>query len=248
MPVGFKLLFLNAVEYSSGGVRLLAFLRFGGGRASFDESTLVLKELSLKMSLEQTWTSACHNLFPTALAVFTLKNHQQLNQQLLAVITQLRTIDSGHTASNVLGWHSKANLFEIAEVQPFKAIVDAAIGEVAEVMGYGNVNILPANCWANISPKYASNKIHDHANCLFSGVYYVKTPENCGNIMFYDPRNARTFYKPLGQNFTAYTADAVSHVAEAGLLLIFPSWLKHGVEPNLSEDDRISISFNYVFA
>jgi uncharacterized protein (TIGR02466 family) len=65
--------------------------------------------------------------------------------------------------------------------------------------------------------------------------------------MFYDPRNARTFYKPLVSEFTAYTADAVAHGAEAGLLLIFPSWLPHGVEPNMSDEDRISISFNYVF-
>ncbi|HEY9908273.1 MAG TPA: TIGR02466 family protein, partial [Thermosynechococcaceae cyanobacterium] len=109
------------------------------------------------------------------------------------------------------------------------------------------VKIAPANCWANISPKYASNKIHDHANCLLSGVFYIKTPKDCGNIMFYDPRSAKTFYKPSVTNFTAYTADAIAHAAEAGILLIFPSWLKHGVEPNLSEDDRVSISFNYVF-
>ena len=26
--------------------------------------------------------------------------------------------------------------------------------------------------------------------------------------------------------------------------LIFPSWLQHGVEPNLSDGDRVCISFN----
>jgi uncharacterized protein (TIGR02466 family) len=65
--------------------------------------------------------------------------------------------------------------------------------------------------------------------------------------MFYDPREARTFYKPLVSNYTAYTADAIAHTADPGLLLIFPSWLKHGVEPNLSDQERISVSFNYVF-
>jgi uncharacterized protein (TIGR02466 family) len=133
-------------------------------------------------------------------------------------------------------------------MQPFKAIVDAAIAEVAQATGYGTARIAAANCWANVNPKFASNKIHDHANCLFSGVYYVKTPENCGNIMFYDPRSAKAFYKPQVNQFTAYTADAIAHAAEAGLLLIFPSWLRHGVEPNLSDEDRVSISFNYVFS
>lgn len=198
--------------------------------------------------MTEKWTANCHTLFPTPLFVFSLKEHEHLDRSLLEVIYQIKQTDPGYNASNVLGWHSKDNLFERAEVQPFKELVNAAIAEVAQAMGYGNVKILPANCWANVNPKYASNKIHDHANCLFSGVYYLKTPKDCGNLMFYDPRSAKSFYKPKVPNFTAYTADAIAHVAETGLLLIFPSWLKHGVEPNLSDDDRVSISFNYVFA
>lgn len=200
------------------------------------------------MSSQEKWNISFHTLFPTALFVFSLKDHEALNSQLLTFIYRLKESDSGHAVSNVLGWHSRANLFNFEEIKPFKQLVDDAIGEAAKALGYSNVKILPANCWANINPKYASNKIHDHANCLFSGVYYVKTPKNCGNLMFYDPRTARTFYKPSVQDFTPYTADAVAHAAEAGLLLIFPSWLKHGVEPNLSDEDRVSISFNYVFA
>jgi uncharacterized protein (TIGR02466 family) len=193
------------------------------------------------------WAASCHSLFPTPLFVFKLTEHEALNLSLLEVIFRLKASDPGRVASNVLGWHSQGNLFDLEAVKPFQTLVDGAIAEVASAMGYGNIRIRGANCWANVNPKYASNKIHDHANCLFSGVYYVKTPKDCGNLMFYDPRNARTFYKPLVSNFTAYTADAVAHAAEAGLLLIFPSWLQHGVEPNLSDEERISISFNYVF-
>jgi uncharacterized protein (TIGR02466 family) len=193
------------------------------------------------------WSAACHTLFPTPLFVFNLNNHQTLNQQLLDLIYRLKQSDPGHTASNVLGWHSRGNLFDLPDLKLFKETVDSAITSVAQTMGYENIRIAPANCWANVNPKYASNKIHDHANCLFSGVYYVKTPPDCGNLMFYDPRSARTFYKPNVSNFTAFTADAVAHQAEAGLLLIFPSWLRHGVDPNLSDEDRVSISFNYVF-
>lgn len=196
---------------------------------------------------EPQWTKNFHHLFPTALFAFHLQDYATLNQSLLNSIYQLKTLDSGYAASNVLGWHSKSHLFELEEFRDFKTLVDAAVLEVAQAVGYGDISIKAANCWANVNPKYASNKIHDHANCLFSGVYYVKTPKDSGNLMFYDPRSAKTFYKPLVSNFTAYTADAVSHAAEEGLLLIFPSWLKHGVEPNLSDEDRVSISFNYIF-
>ncbi len=195
------------------------------------------------------WTIATHTLFPTALVVFDLQEKNTLNPELLDLIYRLQAADPGHTSlkSNVLGWHSRGNLFDLVEMQAFKAVVDAAIATVATQIGYADIAIRAANCWANINPKYASNKIHDHANCLFSGVYYVKTPPDCGSLMFYDPREAKTFYKPHVDQFTAYTADAVAHTATEGLLLIFPSWLKHGVEPNLGEGDRVSISFNYVF-
>lgn len=196
---------------------------------------------------EPQWTKNVHHLFPTALFAFQLQDHATLNQQLLATIYQLKQRDPGYSASNMLGWHSKSHLFELEAFQGFKTLTDTAVLEVAQAIGYGEIPIKAANCWANVNPKYASNKIHDHANCLLSGVYYVKTPKDSGTLMFYDPRSAKTFYKPLVSNFTAYTADAVAHAAEEGLLLIFPSWLKHGVEPNLSDEDRVSISFNYVF-
>lgn len=198
--------------------------------------------------MNEKWTANCHQLFPTPLFVFKLHDCELINDRLLQVISQQKLLDKqGQSVSNVLGWHSQGNLFALEEVKPFRELVDGAIAEVAAAMGYESVRIKAANCWANVNPKYASNKIHDHANCLFSGVYYVKAPKDCGNLMFYDPRSARTFYKPAVQNYTAYTADAIAHIAEAGLLLIFPSWLRHGVEPNMSDEDRISVSFNYIF-
>lgn len=201
------------------------------------------------MSSSDRWQASYHQLFPTPLFVFNLQDHEAMDHKLLQIIYQLKASDPGAVASNVLGWHSRGNLFKLdGEFQVFKQLVDSAIMEVAQAIGYGNVQIAPANCWANVSPKHASNKIHDHANCLLSGVYYLKTPKDCGNLMFYDPRSARTFYKPLVQDFTPFTADAIAYEPQAGLLLIFPSWLKHGVEPNLSDSDRVSVSFNYIFS
>jgi uncharacterized protein (TIGR02466 family) len=98
-----------------------------------------------------------------------------------------------------------------------------------------------------LNPKYAENTVHDHANCLFSGVYYVQTPPDSGNLTFHDPRNARVFMQPKVTSFTPYIADAIDVEVQEGIIIVFPSWLKHGVAPNLSNRDRISLSFNYVF-
>jgi uncharacterized protein (TIGR02466 family) len=37
----------------------------------------------------------------------------------------------------------------------------------------------------------------------------------------------------------------VKYKAEAGKLILFESWLRHEVSANQSDEERISISFNY---
>ena len=99
--------------------------------------------------------------------------------------------------------------------------------------------------WCNINKKGNYNDLHDHNACassFLSGVFYVNAPENCGNIRFYDPRFGLTsaadlWYYKGGTNHIHFTP-------KNNLLLIFPSWLQHLVEPNNSNEDRISISFN----
>ena len=51
----------------------------------------------------------------------------------------------------------------------------------------------------------------------------------------------------FGEN-QGFRSDTLKFKPEVGKLLVFPSWLKHGVEPNeKATTDRISIAFN-VFA
>lgn len=99
--------------------------------------------------------------------------------------------------------------------------------------------------WVNISPPGASNKVHFHPNCHFSGVYYVslKAPE-CGSIYFRDSRIASRMLTYPASKPTVFTSDEVRLKPEEGRMYVFPGWLEHGVEENKSDRDRVSISFN----
>ena len=46
---------------------------------------------------------------------------------------------------------------------------------------------------------------------------------------------------------TRINSQAMEYRGREGLLLIFPGWLQHSVQPNRSEDFRVSISFNMGF-
>ena len=50
--------------------------------------------------------------------------------------------------------------------------------------------------WSIINPSNASNARHIHSNNYISAAYYVKAPENCGDIVFHDPRSVTTFRYP----------------------------------------------------
>ena len=106
--------------------------------------------------------------------------------------------------------------------------------------------------WANISPRYAFNRHHSHPGVLWSGVYYVKAPPQCGRILFSDPRLQARVIEPFYASDEQRKRDTWSEVYFGpleGRLIFFPAWLSHEVEPNLArgegtDSERISISFN----
>ncbi len=187
------------------------------------------------------------DIFPTPLWQFTLAMAESLNPQLLAAIKNLQAQDpQGKNISNSLGWHSHNNLHLKEPFRQLLIAINLEIKEIVYALCWDLNQVIPTvnNCWANVNNTHSSNHVHHHPNSLLSGVYYLQTPENCGSIFFYDPRvGSQMLVPPLLQG-TPWTREKVRITPEPGKMVIFPSWLWHGVEPNMSQDERISISFN----
>ena len=119
-----------------------------------------------------------------------------------------------------------------------------------------NYNLGYKEVWAIINSKYSYNTIHGHGYALLSFAYYVKVPKDKkgGDIFFKDPRIGGAPNKPPQEEIKSkesfrllgktHSVDNMSYVPEEGKLIIFPGWLEHGVRQNLSNEDRIVISFN----
>ena len=71
----------------------------------------------------------------------------------------------------------------------------------------------------------------------------MRAPENCGDIVFYDPRPAR-FSHILKKSPNSLNAMINSIKPIEGYLILFPSYLEHSVNSNISKNERIVISFN----
>ena len=98
--------------------------------------------------------------------------------------------------------------------------------------------------WTIINPPGASNSRHIHSNNFISAAYYIKAPKNSGKIVFYDPRPAPVHNHPISKSPNKLNATVNSIKPEPGLLVLFPSYLEHSVNPNQSNKKRIVISFN----
>ena len=71
-----------------------------------------------------------------------------------------------------------------------------------------------------------------------------RAPKNSGDIVFYDPRPAPVYFHPNAKSPNLLNAQVNSVSPKEGLLVLFPSYLDHSVNKNLSNEERIVISFN----
>ena len=185
--------------------------------------------------------------FPTPVWVSQLENYEEINDKILSYIKNMQDEDSkGIIKSNIKGWHSKDFNMKDHKVVDFINYISPHINKVIQDMNW-DINsqlIKISNMWAIINIGGASNARHHHGNSTISAAYYIKAPKNCGEIVFYDPRPAPVFSHPRAIKPNTFNAMVNSINPIEGGLVLFPSYLDHSVNPNLSNKERIVVSFN----
>lgn len=195
--------------------------------------------------------------FPTHIFQVDVPDCEELNADLLEKVYSERERDQkGITRSNfpkLGGWHSHNNLHKQEDFSALVDIIDESTRGLSEHLGYAeDREIKIGTMWSIINPPGSSNRAHVHPGCLWSGVYYIQSSENAGSIEFVEPRTTHLMnqakFKPntkrAKENWTK-----VRFTPTAGRLLIFPSWLYHAVDPNMSTAEgnlanRVIVSFN----
>tara|TARA_A100001201_G_scaffold123981_2_gene107957 strand:+ start:1119 stop:1691 length:573 start_codon:yes stop_codon:yes gene_type:complete len=157
--------------------------------------------------------------------------------------------DKGRTISNSGGYQSNDIYDDIPVFRNLFLNITEHSNKMAQLINLkGPLKI--DNAWININGYKDSNISHIHNYCMLSGVYYVKTPKNCGNLKLVNPASPTMEYDWNNNNvqhkFNNYTSAKWIMPAYEGVLYIFPSWLEHYVTPNMSKEKRISISFNII--
>ena len=185
--------------------------------------------------------------FPTIIYIKDLPNPEGLNSYLEKHIIEWSNQDKGVNKTNVNGWHSQTDMNHRKEYEPLIKELFTMQNEVTQEE-YLDIKAKLGNMWSNINPPCGYNQSHLHPNSLFSGAYYLKAQSNSGRLSLMDPRpgvqQVMPTRKPGKLPRELWRETYYSPVP--GRIIIFPSWMWHKVEPNKSNDIRISVSFNFI--
>jgi uncharacterized protein (TIGR02466 family) len=188
--------------------------------------------------------------FATPIARMRVKEASRINPGIRKAILEKESASQSAVRSNVGGWHSSDDLLEWSEpgFETLKATMrDAAVAMTKLTIGRktfeGRVKL---TAWANVMRHGGYHQPHTHPHNHWSGVYYVDAghpdPDwpKSGKIEIQDPRERAEMFR-LPDDPYGLTAE---FQAEAGAMVIWPSWLLHWVNPFYGEGERISIAFN----
>ena len=153
------------------------------------------------------------------------------------------------------GYTSYASLTDLPWRFPIFAdlvkVLDAHVADFAKELAFDldGRNLELEDIWINILPEGGTHSGHIHPHSVISGTTYVAMPEGTSAIKFEDPRLAMMMAAPPRlKDAPEDLRPFIYAKPSVGDVLLWESWLRHEVPMNMSEDDRISVSFNYKWA
>ena len=183
------------------------------------------------------------DLFPTRIWQVQLSALNPYLEQWIAAVLALRAASpkpAGRT--NRQGWNSEdMAVLEQPVFAPLQQAVRAACVSALREMGVGDI-AFHLQSWINLHDRGGFNFLHVHEGSLLSGSFYLKVPSGSGKFVFRDPRPGVVHGYVKGAVPNGYSD--VQLAPDAGLLVLFPCWMEHYVEPHNSNEPRITIAFN----
>jgi len=165
------------------------------------------------------------------------------NEAIKDFIYRLADISQGVSKSNYLGWQSESiNEIEEPSVEVLLDQITQQVDLCCEQAALPKLYL--QNFWFNINNPGAYNHLHNHPGSLISGVYYIDAFPEQG--LFYFERNddGKYFLPPVAE-MNNVNSNCALYTPETGKCFIFPGWLNHSVSPNITDTNRISMSFNF---
>ena len=144
-------------------------------------------------------------------------------------------------------FYNASDIFSIYnnELEDLKQWINSKVLEVSNANGI-NLPMCFITSWFSINRKYSYHSRHNHTPHVWSGVYYVQSDfDEDAMITFAGPNNESRWPYANLESFNEETKMETTMKSNTGSLWIFPSYMNHEVTQQLSDNERISIAFNF---
>ena len=184
-----------------------------------------------------------YDLFPTRIWQAPFDALQPRFAEWTSLVLALRAVSPAPAGrTNRSGWNSnEMDVLERPVWAPLRQAVHSACATALGEMGRGS-QLLQVQSWVNLHDRGGFNFLHMHEGSLLSGSFYLKVPTGSGALCFRDPR-AGVLHGIVKGPVPNGHAD-VRLKPSTGLLVLFPCWMEHYVEPHEGDEPRICIAFN----
>ena len=180
------------------------------------------------------------NLFPTPVLGVLLKDiSDSLINEYLEECSKLEYPPGNHSGTSSINQ-------QILNISTFKILKENILKYSSfylKKMSHEFEELQISNSWVNILHQKQIVHPHKHPNSYISGVFYLTEGSH---INFFNPSGFSAHnIGPIISNLPNSYPEEEQIKPQKGLLLIFPSYLKHSVNPS-DIDNRISIAFNII--
>ena len=152
------------------------------------------------------------------------------------------------TTERTGGTNITANGLHVLDDKKLKFLKDILLKEFYlyawDKMKYTNNHFNITTSWFTKVNPTKSSQFHNHTNCFISGVLYLQTTPDSGDIVFQEFKNKAINLLP--SEFNLYNSTEWIYKPQNGLLLLFPSDLYHKIKENNSKHLRHSLAFNFM--
>lgn len=186
-------------------------------------------------------------LFSHAVGTFNLEDEMKgLTEELIGLSLDLeKNKKTGVIKSNIGGYQTDLLKNSNRIIKETQVVFSKAITQFAETIYVKKpYTVLFDDPWLNVNRESHANKIHTHPRSDLSLTYYCEVPEDSGRIIFENPvlhqRTTMIWYEKHGM----WNSEYIQFAPKKYDLIIFPSYLPHFVEPNKSNQPRISLACN----
>ena len=183
-----------------------------------------------------------HNLFPTLVMEFDLSDEMPV-KNLKELIDNNESVQAYRHGKIEHGFSSHGCLNHIldeSDFAPLKELFQTCVDQYSNNVGMGDLNIIQS--WFNVYLQGGKIGAHRHEGSVCSAAFYPYCEDGSASLQFHSPLKPYRMNEIFEQE-TEYNTYFWKFPAKQNTLYLFPSWLEHETEINLT-NERYVISFN----